>query len=101
MNIGFGLPSEQNRAHHEDLTWAKIGRSEYLRSDGVSIRRHERVASWWQVFLPTGEQPQAWIEMEGRYSEAMACSAPSLTTAKIMAAHVTVDSPAYVPPSPR
>lgn len=87
-----------NRAHREDLTWVKVGRSEYMRGDGVTIRKHPRITAWWEIRLPSGEQPQMPNPMgTGEHYSAIPASAQSLYLAKDMAQHVTADSPVYVP----
>lgn len=43
--------SYQNRAHRNDLTWAKVGPSEYMRPDGMTIRK---TGKRWAVILPSG-----------------------------------------------
>ena len=83
-----------NRAHREDLVWVKIGRSEYMRADGVTIRKVPGMsAAWWQVLLPSGERAQ--LPIDGRFSPFTPAAAPSLTYAKMLAENVTADSPAY------
>lgn len=87
-----------NRAHREDLIWAKAGRSEYLRSDGVVIRKHPRISAWWEIFLPSGERPQLPSPLgNGEHYSALPASAQTLHHAKEIAEHVTVDSPVYKP----
>ncbi|MBF4570890.1 hypothetical protein ITJ57_19150 [Plantibacter sp. VKM Ac-2880] len=86
----------QNKAHRADLTWAKVGRSEYLRSDGVTIRKSTRTSSaWWEIFLPSGERAQLTIDGTSYASPA---AGPSLTIAKSWAEAITADTPAFVPP---
>lgn len=97
--LGNGSQPAQNRAHRNDLVWIKVGRSEYMRSDGVTIRKHPTISAWWQVLLPSGEQPQAWIG--DHYSDCVPASGPSLTWAKLAAEHITVDAPIYVPKARR
>lgn len=36
----------QNKAHRDDLTWIKVGKSEYMRSDGITIRKDNRTGRW-------------------------------------------------------
>jgi hypothetical protein len=80
----------QNKAHREDLTWIKVGRSEYLRSDGVSITKVPHIStSIWEVRLPNGEIANA------PGSENCAARWQSLTVAKYYAQNITVDSTPY------
>ena len=79
----------QNRAHRADLVWVKVGRSEYLRSDGVTIRKMPHGA-WW-VFLPSGERAAYPYE-----NVLLPATGHSLTWAKFEAERITTDSPAYV-----
>ena len=89
---------EQNRAHHQDLVWVKIGRSEYMRGDGVTIRKNPRITAWWEVFLPSGERPQMpTLTKPGEFFSVLPACAHSLTEAKYLAKHVTTESPVYVP----
>lgn len=87
----------QNKAHRADLTWAKVGRSEYLRSDGVTIRKSTRTSfAWWEVFLPSGERAQ--LVINGTASPHTPAAGPSLTIAKDWAEAITADTPAFIPP---
>ena len=92
----FGLPSEQNRAHHADMVWIKIGRSEYMRGDGVTIRKNQKLSfAWWEVFTPSGEIAQMPDYEGGYYGPHHPASGPSLTIAKLAAEHISADAPAY------
>lgn len=87
-----------NRDHRDDLIWVKVGRSEYMRSDGVTIRKHPHIAAWWEVLLPTGEQPQMpQLTRPGEYFTAIPASAHALWYAKEIAELVSPTSPVYVP----
>lgn len=83
-------PAQKNSSHHEDLTWVKVGRSEYMRADGVTIRKHPRIKAWWEVRLPSGEKASASVD--GRETPHMSASASSLHHAKWMAESVTPDT---------
>lgn len=54
MSIGNGTQPQQNQAHRDDLTWVKVGRSEYMRSDGTTIRKMKD-RQWWWAYGPDGE----------------------------------------------
>ena len=43
--------ARQNSTHRSDLTWCKVGPSEYMRPDGVTIRK---TGKRWAVVLPSG-----------------------------------------------
>lgn len=87
---------EQNRAHHQDLIWMKVGPSEYMRSDGVTIRKDTRTRGW-VIILPGGEVAAMPRYLEpGRVYEILRACAHSLTEAKRMAELVTADSPAVI-----
>ena len=92
----------QNAAHRADLTWVKVGRSEYMRADGITIRKHARIAQFWEILLPNGDRP-AMPNMihAGEFYSALPAAGYSLTEAKRTAERVTVDSPLYVRPARR
>lgn len=82
---------EQNRAHHRDLIWVKVGPSEYLRADGVTIRKQPR---GWDIALPSGKVAAMPNFIEpGRVYEILPARAHSLTEAKRVAEAVTAGSP--------
>lgn len=88
----------KNRAHRADLNWVKVGRSEYMRGDGLVIRKNPRISAWWELFLPSGERPQMpRLTEPGEYFSAIPAASHSLTDAKYIAEHVTVEAPVYVP----
>ncbi|GAA3009167.1 hypothetical protein [Microbacterium aurantiacum] len=87
----------QNLAHRNDLVWIKVGRSEYMRADGVTIRKHQRIAQFWEILLPTGERPQMPSMLTGEFFSAIPAAGHSLTEAKRVAECVGVDAPVYVP----
>lgn len=89
----------QNLAHRNDLTWIKVGRSEYMRADGVTIRKHPRVQQFWEIRLPGGDRPQMPSMLTGEFYAAIPAAGYSLTEAKRVAEHITVDSPTYTPPT--
>lgn len=66
----------QNAAHRADLTWIKVGKSEYMRSDAVSIRK-DNMSGQWGVYTATG----AIATISG----VVPIVAPSLTLAKAAA----------------
>lgn len=84
----------QNRAHREDLIWAKDGRSQYLRADGVMIKKLVGVSGWWQVILPTGERPQMPMS-DGDWLAGIPAAGHSLSWCKYLAEKVTPESPVY------
>lgn len=71
----------QNAAHRADLTWIKIGKSEYMRSDGVTIKRNCMTARW-EIFAADGNRA-----MDATYGK-FPLSEHSLTWAKITAEEV-------------
>lgn len=84
---------EQNRAHHQDLIWKKVGSSEYMRGDGVTIRKDTRTRGW-VIILPSGKVAAMPRYLEpGRVFEILRACAHSLTEAKRMAELVAADSP--------
>lgn len=92
--LGMRGAISQNAAHRADLLWAKVGRSEYLRSDGVTIRKGAR---HWEIYLPNGARaamPNS-LEPSGFIVE-FAAWGHSLTVAKYEAGMIDADSPAYV-----
>lgn len=42
----FNTTTEQNKAHRDDLTWFKSGKSEYMRGDGVTLRKDNNSGRW-------------------------------------------------------
>lgn len=86
----------QNAAHRADLTWIKVGRSEYMRGDGLTIRKHQRIAQFWEILLPSGERPQMPSLMSADFFSAIPAAGHSLTMAKEIAERITVDAPVYV-----
>lgn len=86
----------QNLAHRNDLTWIKVGRSEYMRADGVTIRKHPTVAQFWEIRLPSGERPQMPSMLTGEYYSAIPAAGYSLTEAKRVAERITTNSPIYI-----
>jgi hypothetical protein len=87
---------EQNRAHHRDLIWMKVGASEYMRGDGVIIRKDTRTRGW-VIILPGGRVAAMPRHLEpGRVFEILRACAHSLTEAKRMAELVTAESPAVM-----
>ena len=86
----------QNLAHRTDLVWIKVDRSEYMRADGVTIRKHNNVAQYWEICLPNGERPQM-PNFEGTaFYSAIPAAGHSLTAAKELAENIAADSPVYV-----
>jgi hypothetical protein len=85
----------QNLAHRNDPTWIKGGRSEYMRGDGVTIRKN-RTTNAWDIYLPNGERPQS----PNMFSETGFINMPavghSLTVAKYEAGKLTADAPVFV-----
>ena len=84
----------QNKAHREDLHWIKVGRSEYMRADGVTIRKNQSIGAFWQIFLPTGEVP-CMVLSDGEVLRNFQASGHSLTSAKWHAQFIDADTPAY------
>ena len=84
----------QNKAHRDDLEWIKVGRSEYMRSDGVTIRKHQSISSYWMVLLPNGERP-CMVLSDGEVLRNFPATGHSLTAAKWHAQYITPDTPAY------
>jgi len=64
----------QNQYHREDLTWAKVGSGQYIRSDGAMIRRTES-RKFWYVYDADGEPV---TNRHGRH-----VGGPTLTVTKI------------------
>lgn len=94
----YNTTPSQNAAHRADLTWVKVGRSECMRGDGVTIRKHPRIAAFWEIFLPSGERPQMPNTVtETGYLSGMPAAGHSLTWAKWAAESITADAPVYVP----
>lgn len=90
----------KNRAHHADPIWAKAGRSEYIRADGVTIRKHPRISAWWEVFLPSGQRPQMPNTASASgFLPGIPAAAQTLADAKWFAESITPDSPVFVAPS--
>ncbi|TFD58051.1 hypothetical protein E3T43_07335 [Cryobacterium sp. Hh7] len=87
----------QNCAHREDLTWANDGRSQYIRADGVMIKKVVGVSGWWQVLLPNGDSPQTPTE-SGAWLTSISASGNSLSWCKYLAAMITPESPVFTPP---
>lgn len=85
---------QKNATHRADLARVKIGRSEYMRADGVTIRKHDSIRAWWTVNLPNGERAQMVIG--GEPQPHMPAAASSLTFAKFAAEDITPATPAYV-----
>lgn len=81
--------------HRKDTVWAKVGRSEYIRSDGVTIRK-DAAKDWWYLYLPNGEHAST-VHYDGTYDLNWKFGAPSLTWAKTSADLVTAETPAYQP----
>lgn len=52
----YGLPSQQNKAHREDMFWFKSGKGEYTHSSGkFVIRKRDHVSKpMWDVFDEEG-----------------------------------------------
>lgn len=46
--------AEQNKSHRLDLMWAKVGKGEYMRSDGVTLRKHDN--GRWYAFQADGSK---------------------------------------------
>ncbi len=88
----------QNAAHHADLTWIKVGRSEYMRGDGLIIRKSANVALGWEIFLPTGERPQHPNQFGKNGFVNTPAWGHTLTVAKYNAESITLDAPVYVRP---
>lgn len=84
----------QNATHRADLTWNKVGRSEYLRGDGVTIRKMTNVTVW-EILLPTGEPAQTPNQRTAGGFINMPARGVSLTIAKWIAEDITATSPAY------
>ncbi|MDI9889955.1 hypothetical protein [Microbacterium sp. IEGM 1404] len=94
----FNTTAAQNEAHRSDLTWIKVGRSEYMRADGVTIRKHPRIQQFWEINLPNGAAAAMPNMTEpGEFFSALPAAGYSLTEAKRLAEQVTAESPAYVP----
>jgi len=70
-----GTQPAQNLAHKTDLLWIKVGASEYMRGDGVTIRKVQ--SGRWAVLLTDGTTAMQY----GRE-----LTAHSLTWAKLDAA---------------
>lgn len=68
-----GTQPAQNLAHRTDLNWIKVGRSEYMRGDGVTIRKDNNTGRW-MILLADGSP----VIQYGRQ-----VSAHSLTWAKL------------------
>lgn len=86
----------KNRAHREDLTWVKVGPSEYLRSDGVSVRKQSGASRpSWSVYLPSGARSQMPLHRGQRFVD-MPAAIGSLTLVKAIAEEITPDSPRFV-----
>ena len=82
--------------HGKDPMWMKVGRSEYMRGDGVTIRKDNNSGEW-RVYLPNGEQPQTFGMFGNRSGYAnVPVTAPSLEYAKMAAAEVRADAPAFI-----
>lgn len=94
MSFGMGTQAAQNAAHRADTMWVKIGPSEYLRSDGVTIAKDKRTG-YWGIYLPTGERAAAVYD--GDVFTNTAAGGSSLTWAKLDAATITTATPAYSP----
>lgn len=90
--FGNGSQATQNKAHREDLTWIKVGRSEYMRSDGLIVRKNARIV-WWEICNEAGEPLQG--EIYGEPSPHMPAGGPSLTIAKFLAEKITANWPIY------
>jgi hypothetical protein len=73
-----GTQPAQNLAHRTDLVWIKVGRSEYMRGDGVTIRKDHSTGRW-ALLLEDGSP----VMQYGRPA-----SAHSLTWAKLDAASI-------------
>ncbi|MGZ0070005.1 hypothetical protein [Microbacterium arborescens] len=94
----FNTTAAQNKAHREDLGWIKVGRSEYMRGDGLTIRKHARIQGFWEILLPSGERAAMPRMMEpGSYFNALPAAGHSLTDAKYLAENITADAPVYTP----
>jgi hypothetical protein len=78
----------QNIAHRNDLTWNKTARSEYIRFDGLTIRKNE--TGLWNVLLPTGENVAA--ANTGGYRPTYPLSGHSLTYTKWMVEHYGISA---------
>ena len=92
----YGSVSSQNRAHRADLTWIKVGRSEYMRGDGVTIiKRADLSYPWWEVRNSSGQVIQMRMLHNMEFSDVMPCAGISLTEAKMFAQYVTDDAPVY------
>ena len=79
----------QNAAHRADLTWIKIGPSQYMRSDGTTISK-SNMTCMWTIYLPSGEpasRPNYDVLLATEYS---------LTEAKRTAREVDASTPPYV-----
>lgn len=90
----FNTTVAQNEAHRTDLTWIKVGRSEYMRGDGVTIRKNQQ-GNTWDIFLPTGERPQSPNMFSDTGYINMPAVGYSLTIAKYEASKITADAPAF------
>lgn len=83
-------------AHRADLFWVKAGPAEYMRADGVTIRKTAGGTAW-AIFLPSGLPAQEPSHtMEGVFNPWPAV-APSLQWAKLYAEQISADSPAHRP----
>ena len=74
----------QNAAHRADLVWIKVS-AEYIRSDGVTIRKNHNTGRW-VVYLANGEA--APMMVAGKTYPAYQMSAHNLTWAKLEAEQV-------------
>jgi len=54
--------TDKNRAHREDTLWIKVGPSEYMRSDGATIRKDIDRAVW-RVVSPSGRAGVGWSSL--------------------------------------
>lgn len=77
----------QNAAHRADLTWFKAGKSEYMRADGVTIKRDCMTAQW-NVYLADGTRAP-YTMSDGRTLEGVYMSGHSLTAAKYEASQIS------------
>lgn len=39
--------TDQNQAHRDSLVWHKVSKSEYMRTDGVTLRKNSQNARWY------------------------------------------------------
>lgn len=93
----FNTTAAQNEAHRNDLTWVKVGRSEYMRGDGVTIRKNPRIQQFWEISLPNGAAAAMPMMTEpGEFFSALPAVGYSLTEAKRLAENVAAESPEYV-----